>query len=49
MKCLTNLVVVSRMDKVWNEEVRRRTDIERKLASRAHQSIEMVWERGENG
>ena len=35
MKCLRSLVGVSRMDRVRNEEVRRRAGIERKLASRA--------------
>ena len=34
MKCLRNLVGVSRMDRVRNEEVRRRAGIERELASR---------------
>ena len=33
MKCLRNLVGVSRMDRVWNEEVRRRAGIEREFAS----------------
>ena len=37
------------MDRVRNEEVRRRAGIERELASRADQSSEMVWARGENG
>ena len=35
MKCLGSLVGVSRMDRVRNEEVRRRAGIERELASRA--------------
>ena len=35
MKCLRSLVGVSRMDRVRNEEVRRRAGIERELASRA--------------
>ena len=35
MKCLISLVGVSRMDKVRDEEVRRRAGIERELASRA--------------
>ena len=35
MGCLRSLVVVSRMDKVRNEEVRRRAGIEWELASRA--------------
>ena len=39
MKCLINLVGVSRMDRVWNEEVRRRAEIERELASRAVQRV----------
>ena len=37
MKCLGSLVGVSRMDKVRNEEVRRRARIERKLASRVNE------------
>ena len=39
MKCLRSLVGVSRMDKVRNEEVRRRDGIEKKLASRADQRV----------
>ena len=39
MKCLRSLVGVSRMDRVRNEEVRRRTGIERELASRANQRV----------
>ena len=39
MKCLRSLVGVSRMDKVRNEEVRRRVGIERELASRADQRV----------
>ena len=35
MKCLRSLVGMSRMDRVSNEEVRRRAGIERELASRA--------------
>ena len=31
------------MDRVKNEEVHRRAGIEREFASRADQSIEMVW------
>ena len=50
MKCLRSLVGVSRMDRVRNEEVRRRAGIETKLASRADaESIEMVWACGKNG
>ena len=37
MKCLRSLVIVSRMDRVTNEEVRRRAGIEMELASRAEQ------------
>ena len=37
MKCLSSLVGVSQMDRVRNEEVRRRAGIERELASRAEQ------------
>ena len=33
MKCLRSLVGVSRMDKIRNEEVRRRAGIQRELAS----------------
>ena len=39
MKCLRSLVGVSRMDRVRNEEVRRRAGIERELASRAEQRV----------
>ena len=42
MKCLRSLVVVSRMDRVRNEEVRRRAGIERELASRADQRV-LSW------
>ena len=34
MKCLRSLVVVSRMDRVGNEEVHRRAAIEMELTSR---------------
>ena len=36
MKCLRSLVGVSRMDRVRNEEVRRRAGIERELARREY-------------
>ena len=39
MKCLSNLVGVSRMDRVSNEEVRRRAGIEMELVSRADQRV----------
>ena len=39
MKCLKSLAGVSRMDRVRNEEVRRRGGIERELASRADQRV----------
>ena len=39
MKCLRSLVGVSRMDRVKNEEVRLRAEIERELASRADQRV----------
>ena len=42
MKCLRSLVGVSRMDRVKNEEVRKRSGIERELSSRADQSI-LTW------
>ena len=38
-KCLRNLVGVLRMDRVRNEDVRRRAGIERELASSADQRI----------
>ena len=39
MKCLRSLVGVSRLDRVRNEEVRKRAGIERELASRADQRV----------
>ena len=39
MKCLRTLIGVSRMDRVGNEDVRRRAGIERELASRADQRV----------
>ena len=39
MKCFSILVGVSRMDRVRNEQVRRRAGIERELASRADQRV----------
>ena len=39
IKCLRSLVGVSRMDRVMNEEVRRRAGIERELVSRADQRV----------
>ena len=39
MKCLRSLVGVSRMDRVRNEEVRRRAGMERELASSADQRV----------
>ena len=39
IKCLRSLVGVSQMDRVRNEEVRRRAGIERELASRADQRV----------
>ena len=41
IKFFKKLVGVSRMDRVWNEEVHRRAEIEQELASRADQSVEM--------
>ena len=38
-KCLRSLFGVSRIDRVRNEEVRRRAGIERELASRENQVI----------
>ena len=39
MKCLRSLVGVSRLNRVRNEEVRRRAGIERELASRANHRV----------
>ena len=39
IKCLRSLVGVSRMDRVRNEDLRRRAGIERELASRADQRV----------
>ena len=39
MKCLRSLVGVLQMDRVRNEEVRRRVGIERELVSRAGQRV----------
>ena len=39
MKCLRSLLGVSRMDRVRNEEVRRRAGIERELTGRADQRV----------
>ena len=37
------------MDRIRNEVVRGRAGIEREMASRVDQSIEVVWTREENG
>ena len=42
MKCLRSLVGVSRMDRVRNEEVRRRAGIERELETRADRRV-LSW------
>ena len=39
MKCLRGLVGVSLMDRIRNEEVRRRAGIEREIASKADQRV----------
>ena len=39
MKCLRSLVGVSRMNRVWNKEVRGIAGIERELVSRADQRV----------
>ena len=45
-KCLRSLVGVSQMDRVTNEEVRKRARIERELASRAdHRVLRWLGER----
>ena len=42
MECLRSLVGVSRIDRVKNEEVRRRSGIERDVASRVGQTV-LKW------
>ena len=42
IKCLRSLVLVSRMDRVRNDEVHMRAGIERELASRADQRV-LIW------
>ena len=42
MKCLRSLVEVSRMDRVRNEEVRRRARIESEFASRDQRVLDGV-------
>ena len=42
IKCLRSLVVVSRMDRVINEEVHKRAGIERELKSRTDQKV-LKW------
>ena len=50
MKFLRSFVGVSRMDRVRNEEVRRRAGIEMELASRADQRVlRWNWACGKNG
>ena len=44
IKCLRSLVVVSRMDRVRNEEVRKRAGIERDLVSRVDQRVSRWFE-----
>ena len=41
MKCLRNLVGVSPIDKIRNEEVRRRAVIERELVSRTDKNVKV--------
>ena len=50
MKCLRSLGEVLRMDRVSNEEVRRRTGIEREFSEWSRsENIGMVWACGNNG
>ena len=50
VECLRSLVGVSRKERVGNDEVRRRTGIERELAGIVGaESIKIVWTDGENG
>ena len=46
--CLRSLVGVRRIDRVWNEEVRRRARLDRELSSRVDH-IQIIWTSGENG
>ena len=39
MNCLRSLIGASRMDRVWDDEVRRRAGIERELASIVDQRV----------
>ena len=49
MKCLRNLVRVSRMDRVRNEEVHKRARIEKGVNEQSRsERIEMVWACGKN-
>ena len=47
MKCLKSMVEMSRMDRVRNEEVRRRAGIVSEYSR--SKSIEMVWAYRKNG
>ena len=50
MKCVRNMVGVTRIDRVRNEEVCRRVGIEIELAGKSgSESGEMVWTHEENG
>ena len=46
--CLRSLVVVSRIDRVRNEEVRRRVNRKGVSEESGSESIEMVWACGKN-
>ena len=48
MKCLRSLAGVSRMDRIKNVEVRRRSGIEREWRKSGSESAVLVWERGDN-
>ena len=47
MMCLRSLIGVSRLDRVRNDEVRRRAGIEKELASRADQRVMRLFWHGE--
>ncbi len=51
MRCLRSMCGATRMDRVRNDEVRRKTEVVRELAKRAEQvrSVAVVWACGENG
>ncbi len=49
MRCLRSMMWVTRMDRMRNEEVRRRAGMVRKMSERVDQGAELVWACGEKG